>query len=252
MGRWDGYVKTQKPCTNASCTNLVWKGKYCAKCKQRLRRHGDINIVLPKHRTYFFNENLMDSWTKESAWVFGWILTDGCINDSFSPQVRIQLKDKEPLEIIQKLFKHSGELSCQLDKYWTFRAHSVKLVNKLKELGITTNKSLTVGMPSIPEDVFSHFVRGVVEGDGSIVEDKTQDRLFVYINSASKDFIEQLSKRLLFKHKLRVFAESRRKNYLYRLVFWGKVALDLCNWIYTDSEGLRLTRKYERFIKHGH
>jgi hypothetical protein len=252
MGRCDGYVKTQKPCSNKSCENLVWKGKYCSKCRQRLRRRGDINTVLPKKRTYFFNEKIFDTWNRESAWMLGWAITDGSICSKKSIGLTFDLKDKEPLEIMRNIVNHDKEIvSINDGRHWRLTLKSVYLINRLRELGVGPAKSLTIKCPdNIPTEFISHFVRGVIEGDGSVIVDKNSNRLFVNINSASQAFIDGVEKLIPFKGSKFVQMKNRI-NPLWRLSYTGKTALALCNWIYQDSTDLRLTRKYQKFLQYG-
>jgi ribosomal protein S17E len=85
----------------------------------RKYRHGDVNIIKPKgnkeiwklarnsgpKHKYTFDSSILNQWSPELAWLLGWTITDGCIENTTRYVVGWMLKDREPLEIIQKLFK---------------------------------------------------------------------------------------------------------------------------------------------------
>ncbi len=245
MGRWDGYVRKQKACSNTSCTNLVWKGTYCSKCKKRLRVHGDINKVLSK-RKLEYNENFIEHQTKEACWFIGWITSDGYINE-IHPAVSLEICDREPLEIIAKLMNYNGQIKeyrmrkNQKKQSYLLFFNDKKLVDDFVKIGIRQNKSKSIQMPIINPEFFYHFLRGVIEGDGSIVS--SDNRQFVFLNSSSKIFLEQIALVVNLPFKIR-----EMKTGVYRLVYWDKHANELCIRIYKDSDNLRLERKYKKWL----
>lgn len=241
--RWTDYVKIQKPCSNTECKNLVWKGKYCPKCAKRLRVHGDINLVKP-FRKYIFNEKYFDNWSNGSAWILGWAATDGCLTKDML-SLDFCLKDKEPLDLFAKLLNTTLVPAQDNLNRWYIRFHSKYMCSKLIELGIVPNKTFVLRMPEVPEQYLSHYIRGVVEGDGSI----SKDYLRIDINSASFGYIKDLEKAIPFKGCL-ITQTKNRKNPLYRLVYSGLEAMKMGLWIYKDSDNIRLDRKYMRILNH--
>ncbi len=245
--RWTGYIKKQKPCSNPECTTLVWKGKYCGKCYLRLHRHGDVNKVLSKRKLQY-NEKFVATQTKESCWFIGWMASDGYIDEK-NNRIRLEICDKEILEIISKLIEYNGTIKetkmreCHKKQPYRLQLGAKELVEDFVKIGIHQNKSKTLEMPTINPEFFYHFLRGVIEGDGSIVRIKDRtDRLFVFLNSASLKFLEQIANMVDLPHKIRELKPG-----VYRLVYWDNKAKELCERLYKDSEGIRLTRKYLKY-----
>ena len=243
--RWDGHVPVFRPCTFPGCIRPYHSNGFCTTHLQRVIRRGDASIVLPPRRKYQFNERLLDTWTRESAYVLGWALTDGNVADTQSRNLSFHLKDMEAIEILKGLFQHPKPIILQ--KGYPFLAlHSVHLVNRLKELGVTPAKRLTAALPKVPENVLSHFIRGVIDGDGTI--QLRGDYLRVIVNGASHVFMSGLRDILPFRGSFFATGVKTRKHVLWRLVYSGIEAKKLCAWLYQDSEGLRLSRKYEHYL----
>jgi hypothetical protein len=97
-------------------------------------------------------------------------------------------------------------------------------------------------MPSIPTAYLSHFMRGVVDGDGSVMRHKSGTS--VSIHSASESFIRALRDAIPATGTLKrepILADGRSYFTLYYSV---TSTSDLAPWLYANSEGLRLERKY--------
>jgi hypothetical protein len=213
-------------------------------------KHGDMTVVLPRRRLYNFDEAALDVWSPATAYALGVILTDGSVATTDagydSHYLALEAKDREMVEIVREVLKHPKPLLHTRRKYWKLHACSKKLVTRLLELGITPAKSLTVQMPPVPDEFLPHFLRGVVDGDGSI--NMPPHSFQLTINSASHAFLSELAKRLRFKGSLFECGKGKRKNPLYRLAYSGAEAMRLCEWMYAESEGLRLSRKYDRYL----
>jgi hypothetical protein len=151
------------------------------------------------------------------------------------------------LDIIKEKINYEGEvkqpklrISSKKQSY-LLQFCNKKMTSDFVSIGIKQNKSKTIEIPKINDKFFYHFLRGVIEGDGSIIRD--EKRLFVFLNSASKIFLEQIANKINLTYKIR-----EMKSGLYRLVYWNPHSEELCRRIYEDSEGIRLTRKYNKYI----
>ena len=248
--RWDNHEPKLNTCVVPGCDRQQAQSKMCGMHRQRKHRYGDPAIVKPHRRQYHFNEKLLDQWTPESAYFLGWTLTDGGIREysgkGTSSAVIFDLKDREAIEILSRVLGHTREPQ-PIGKHWRLSASSVHLVERLKELGVGPAKSLTVTLPPVPEVVFPHFARGVVEGDGSLSIDK-KGQFRVSVNSASYEFLKAFQTSVPFDGSFFEVGKGKRKNPLYRLAFAGRKALRFGEWIYRDSNGMRLMRKYERYL----
>lgn len=240
------------------CNFNIWKAKVCGKCRRRLKLYGRYDFCKPYYRKHFYNENLFDSFSKESVWVLGWLATDGYVSEKKNA-ITWSLTDKEAVKKIADVFKYTGEIkvSYTKDSYnrkgskplYRLSLNSKKLVNRCIELNIRQNKSLTLRMPNIPDVYFYDFLRGVIEGDGSIVTTRGKDgywRLSIHMCSGSKEFLQNLSEKMfcnpiIYKGKT-----------TYRFSVTGKKAVKICELMYQDCDKNFLSRKkekYEYYIK---
>jgi len=101
----------------------------------------------------------------------------------------------------------------------------------LEKIGLSERKSLTLGPLNVPENYFSNFLRGVIDGDGNIQKTiHTTNRNVQWslkIVSASPNFLPWLKRiiKKLYSLEGKIYKSSHRnrKNPLYVLKF-GKFA----------------------------
>ena len=189
------------------------------------------------------NHYVFDKITNESAYALGLIVTDGSV-DKTGYRVSYHSKDDELIQIMRKIFTLNG--SSFTSKAGTqLRFNSKYMVDTLKNYGVYPNKTFTVKMPILSNSFYSHFFRGVFDGDGTIAMNKGS--LDIRITSGSKDFLSGIQKYLFQKLNIKTSISSAgKKCYLLR-ISGKKNAIPFCKYIYKNSTGLRLNRKYIRF-----
>lgn len=262
LNRWTGYVKKQKPCTNVNCSNLVWKGKYCSKCRQRKSRHGDVNIKLSR-RKLEYDENIIQKNSPESHYFIGWIASDGYI-DQKNNRVKLEICDKDVLDNFKRILNYSGEIKKSIKRKahhkqaYRLNITNVKMTNDFVDIGIKQAKSKTIEMPKINKEHYYHFLRGLIEGDGSVIcskhynkrKNKCRNRFFIFFNSASKKLVDSITELTEIKPTSTIILKNEGYDDAYRLVWTEEKALALCELIYKDSENLRLDRKYQKYLEY--
>src|SRR6478672_5311123 len=67
---------------------------------------------------------------------------------------------------------------------------SKEMYQDIMTLGGSPRKSRTIGFPDVPSELLPHFVRGVVDGDGTL--SWNGDRPVLHIYSASRPFLSDL------------------------------------------------------------
>jgi hypothetical protein len=129
-------------------------------------------------------------------YMVGLVATDGCLS-SDGRHVSITAKDGEFLEALHKEARLFGKVGIK-NKGKLNQAHHIQISNTnfyefLVSKGIFPKKSLTLKSIDVPEEYFSDFCRGVIDGDGSIRKWKhphnKSEQWSLRIYSASKDFI---------------------------------------------------------------
>lgn len=150
-----------------------------------------------KHKKHIVDKNFFDSWSEYSAYVLGYIYADGDI--TWNPKKGYQAltitaaeKDKNHLENVRQLLKSTKPLLYSKGTN-SFRliANNKILVQRLMLLGVFPRKKLTIKFPTfVPNEYLSHFIRGIVDGDGHVryVNRKKSPYFEISISSGSINF----------------------------------------------------------------
>lgn len=188
------------------------------------------------------------------GYICGLIATDGNVHKkSTSIRLNLQVADRETVEFVAsslctppskvKIIPPKGIGTVPQARF----DHCLPLFKQyLLDLGISYNKSLSldVNLEGKSNEFKWYFLRGAIDGDGSI-HCKRSGRLCDYtidISSASKSFLETLQKE--FGGNLRMLKTgdtSLGKNPFYRLNFYGSKAHLLCEHL--PKDGFTMKRK---------
>lgn len=201
----------------------------------------------PRYRKYFVNENIFKTWTKESAYLVGLILTDGNIGER---EFNIVSADIELLEKARKALGAEHPIT-KSNNCFRLRIGHKNMVNDLKQIGITERKSLIAKLPKIPDSFFFDFLRGYTDGDGMI---KFSKGLTLKLCTGSPYLLDHISDtitRLLFidRHEPKQTTQNRRDTIstMYNLVYCGQCAVTICEAMYAHAGNLFLSRKHKNF-----
>jgi len=83
-------------------------------------------------------------------------------------------KDREYLQCIKAVMASEQRLIVRKDGCCTFRIGNQQLWHDLHALGGRPAKSLIAEISFIPQELVRHFVRGFIDGDGSLYWDMAQ------------------------------------------------------------------------------
>lgn len=218
------------------------------------------------HRKYALNENYFDTIdTPNKAYILGFLYADG----NNSPQkstialylqeedreilekMRVEIGSEKPLVFADKSNKH--DFGYNYKNQYGLVMFDKHMCNELINKGVVPNKSLVTTFPTfLRTDLFSHFIRGVYDGDGSIyryIRNEKNKPITVTI-TATNDFCKALQK--ICKETLDINAgiyDASCHNGITKVfTLSGKnSAKKFLDWIYQDAE-LFLQRKYDRYI----
>lgn len=202
------------------------------------------------------NENFFKRWTPEMSYILGYIAADGNICWNSNPKksyrsltITAAERDKDHLERIRTILNSSKELlySPKTKSYRLIVTNRTVCLDLMK-LGIKPRKSLTIKFPKVPRKYLSHFIRGVIDGDGAVrYFDREMSPYFeMAIYSGSRKFIHQLRKKINLAVKVDAKIVKRKEHHLFFLRYTCQRALKLANWTY-QCKNLYLDRKFQEF-----
>lgn len=148
-----------------SAALLIPDGEPMSK-RTRFRRRRAAGLTRPDG-FYAFNEEFFFRWSDELAWVLGLIWSDGCL---FGNTVEICSKDSQIVELVAALIDQPNGIRLKngggaLRVVFT----SCAVAAFLRSLGLTEAKSFTAPWPELPPRLEGHFLRGLLDGDGSVL-----------------------------------------------------------------------------------
>jgi len=200
------------------------------------------------------NEGYFNKWSPNMAYILGFILADGCITEGtyrgYSDALKFGVHPKD-IDILEKIKQElESEHKISLGKN---AAHlcitSQKIVDDLKNLGISYRKSLREKIPKVPEKYTRDFIRGIVDGDGSISFDTRRGypTLSVCGGRNTMQFIRDHFL-LLLGINSKVGRRKKSKHYLYSIAYRANSAKSLIDYLYNNAD-LYLERKF-RLARH--
>lgn len=199
-------------------------------------------------------------WSANLAWAVGLIATDGNLSRD-GRHMTVTSVDRDLLETLRVCLSlsvaitphYGGRGRRGLRVQWGDRHFYDWLVG----IGLTPAKSLTLGPLGVPDAVFADFLRGCIDGDGSITTyiDRyntfkkptyVYTRLFVSLVSASPRFLEWVRatvRRLVGLSGHLTVKRSPLHNDLWCLRYAKRESLALLRWIYREPDRPGLSRK---------
>ncbi|OGD94310.1 hypothetical protein A3C33_03065 [Candidatus Curtissbacteria bacterium RIFCSPHIGHO2_02_FULL_42_58] len=206
-------------------------------------------------------------WTSNFAYAVGVLATDGSLSKD-GRHISLTSAEKEMLRLLAKCLNLKNKLSknpmsgYSKNQAWRIQFGNVQLYNFLLQIGLSPNKTYSLGELKIPNEFFRDFLRGHLDGDGCIITytDKYNTpknpeyiyaRLMTYFMSASKVHIQWLQNYI--KDSLDIQGallerKPKHKNHVttWTLKFSKKESTKLLNWIYYSPSLPFLKRKYQK------
>jgi len=208
------------------------------------------------------------SWHPDLAWIVGLIASDGNLSRKPS-RICIVSKDVDLLETVRRCLALEAPIRRHLGGFGHLSHHlawsNSSLYDWLLDIGLTPAKSLTLGPLNVPDRYFVDFLRGCIDGDGSVLtyidryhtatnERYVYERLYVSLNSASAAFLDWVLARLRRLLPVRGSIQVKRRTDhrpMYRLRFAKADSIRILRRMYYSPDVPCLTRKRitaERFL----
>lgn len=133
--------------------------------RTEFRRRAAAGLTQPVFR-YPFNTKFFASWSNDLAWLTGLVWSDGSLNRN---SIEICSKDRDLMEQVALLIGQAdGVRPKNGGRAWRVVFTDPGVANFFRGLGLTPAKSLTAPWPAIPDEYSAAFVRGLLDGDGSV------------------------------------------------------------------------------------
>jgi hypothetical protein len=209
-----------------------------------------------KYNVSVFTEN-----NALSYYLLGAYMTDGNVVRNLQ-RCSLSSTDVSWLEDINKIISPNNLIKKYAKNCFTLIVHNKEICCWLNQAGCIPAKSLVLDAPNVPSEYFKDFMRGAMDGDGSIsLYQRAYDNyktLSCYLCGASPLFMEGISTRLnslgLFHSFLATKPEDLQISIIdgrpcipqhtqYRIKFSGYRAQTFLKWIYYTHDLLSLDRK---------
>lgn len=179
----------------ASRLNKVWEPPVVVVCKFCGRQHLVPQHLLVRGKGLYCNKFCRDGqpptvmqWKESTAYLVGLIASDGCITNRKN-YIYFSSIDHEQVERFRDIVSvefTKKTAAIHYNKIWHCTVNSRYLYDICINIGITPSKSKTIQSLSTGRHHFSHFLRGYIDGNGSISCGK------IMIYSGSHGFLEWL------------------------------------------------------------
>ncbi len=195
-----------------------------------------------------------------SPYAVGLIATDGCLIET-DRQVAFVSQDLQLVEIFLACLGRPARYRIETTRRGTLlyrvQFKDAGLYRWLTAIGLTPRKSLTLGALAVPDDLLVHAVRGLLDGDGSIVNfvgradtSRRSDYYYEWFRarfiSASRPHVEWLQARI--RGALGIggsvnAVRSAARRPMHKLEFGKWDSIRLLSWVYADRTAPCLLRK---------
>lgn len=180
------------------------------------------------------------------AYVLGYWWADGSLSTSRTQyRVFFSSNDRDHLETIAQIVgvPHHIVRQGMLARCYNLVFANKRMYEDIEALGGTPHKSSTIGFPSVPDWFLADFLRGVVDGDGSLYLCRGRHP-GLSIVSGSQSFLIELVERIeattgVPTPRLR---RDKRKRSVWAVRWEGIRAKCLVGWLY-EGAWLALPRK---------
>ena len=219
-------------------------------------------------RKYQLDETYFDTVdTPNKAYILGFLHSDGSnsVNKStislslqeedreILEKIRLELNSDKPLDFLDYSNKHDFGYSYK--NQYRLTIFSKHMCKQLNEKGIVPNKSLVIGFPNwLNEDLLSHYIRGVYDGDGSICQSyRNENNLPVIVTITATDMfcngLKNICSKILNINS-GIYDASCHNGITKVFTISGRnVCKIFLDWIYKDAD-LFLQRKYNRYCEY--
>lgn len=218
----------------------------------------ELNYKAPNdHNKLRIREDLFNEIkTENDAYWLGFIFADGYIADNGMFEISLKYTDYSHLlkfaefcnfdttKIIKKgKTNFENSFRCRI----SFSTQNLK--NNFTKYGIVPRKSLILTFPNwLDKSLYSSFIRGYFDGDGSISIKKTKTKGYYKVVSliGTKEFLIKILE--IFNFKIPLRKDKRHTGNTFSILFKKKESEIFLDFIYKNSN-IYLDRKYNLYLQ---
>ncbi len=197
-------------------------------------------------------------WSSKLAYVVGLITTDGSLSID-GRHINLTSKDIEQIELFALILNLKNKIGTKRsgyapqNKYYQIQFGNVSFYRFLQNIGLTPNKTKTLGKLRIPDKHFADFLRGHLDGDGCTYSYwdprwKSSFMFYTVFMSASKRHLEWIRDKIYSFYRIEGKLSTHQKS-MYHLRFAKNSSLVLIKKIYYKNPIPCLERKYSKILK---
>jgi hypothetical protein len=175
-------------------------------------------------------------WTPEMAYVLGyWWADGGMLQTTHSSRVTFTSKDGEYLEKIARTIG-VGEVKPTDNACYRITIYRKAMYDDLLALGGTPNKSFTANWYAPPSEFLRHFVRGFVDGDGSLYWLSTKITTHPRVQAVgTEQFLRGMALAVESQTGIPIPTCFPSEN-IWKMTWSGMYAKCLASWLYEDCD----------------
>lgn len=232
----------------------IYKCSICGTCtRAHAKRQGEKMFSELNLLPVLLKKN--DELSSEELYSLGVLLADGSISESGILQLNILSKDKQMAQIVKQALLIPNDIKYYIRKdtkqeVLLLRYQYKYSTNYFILKGICPNKT---GNEVLLDFMCEpNFIRGFFDGDGCIFINQEKHKYELSFTGGSYSFLEDLNnfiKKELGVGAAKVMTQRNKTGNAYRITMYKQALLKFCEWIYKDSEGLRLERKYNKYLE---
>lgn len=206
------------------------------------RINQDAFKVVDEKCCYFLGILYGDGWLAKKANrncpVLGLKLNDEDVVRAYGEYLNLPDKVKSHVRSNSSYIKES--------RYWSLETTYAPLLENVQNLGLSYTKTVAEEEPNIPREMYKHFVRGLMDSDGSI---KTDKRVDFYVSGPLVEWLENLLNDLGFLYSTRIsYSSDSTEIHCVQLKVRNNNSIRFLDWLYKDAT-VYMARKYNRYLE---
>lgn len=237
--------------------NIVSEYKIGKTCKEIADKNNvSLNTVcnilkknkIPRDNIYHNNDLVNNYWenidTYDKAYFLGFLIADGNVSGN---NIRLQLssKDEYILKIFSNKTNNSNKIHSDKRGLSSFNVKRKSWVSDLSKYGVVPNKTKTVYLPILDNEVMPHLLRGIFDGDGWVTYKGHAIGL-----CGNETLITQVRDFLITKLDIYKVKVIKNNDNLWSISWSSKKDIKLIgDYLYKDKNDCYLHRKYNNFKK---